>query len=603
MNWVNAIFFEDNVADKIQELDVASKRAIYFETIDALFIIQPGRGNQIRSFIYSGDNPVLQDRGTALYIERVATQKEFSDYIDYGGVLTSSPLRNPAQTDVADYEIKPGKPAVGELTDIVLHDGTRHSGTEATLLAAVNGDRSKIKQHIYTMRQAGQLGIGLDDLRCAITGDTTRVTPSIKFTSFQTRTSAQLEGDFSWNGGAPNILLDLSPFVKIGGQMEVTTGGRAGIECRIQLLDVPLSEWGVPILGQIKLSVPVFIAAGFEVTASGKVILSTPKFLVSDQTNFDSPGKVGVSYTPSGGFKSDFGMKTSTAKNRLGIVQGTNAASSDSSNLTAQGQVTVGMGMSAGAEMTLRLAAQVKLWLAKLEINAEAGNVFLGFKVKGQYVIDYDKNTSRKTRSDGDAGIGVFFQVSPSINVDTPFFRVSYNLFSLDPLPIWIYKFPFNNDDEKEEPLEPAETRFGMDFFECQLNPNTRDTCEPIHSSALPPITINKDTVIYSSETISFDSSAVRTTSTAGFKYFYAYRDKPTDQLLKFQLPVTIDSDGTATVNKTGITDIVYEYIISDPHGIDFISDNMRTTGVACRVWRGRNNNIPDIPANECGAN
>lgn len=586
----NAILFEDDVSSKIQALDVASKRAIYFEKIDTLFIVQSGKANQTRVPSYSGDfnHPVFRksDRN-ALFIERVATQKEFNDYIDYGGLLTSSPLRDINQTDVLEHDIAPGNPAKGVLSAIVLHDGTRHSVTEKTLLAAVNGDRSKIRQHIYTMRQRGQLA-DESRLTCTITGNATHIIPSITFSSFHSSASTRLSGQSTWNGGHPNISLDLNPFANLGGQVEVTSGVSVSVGCAIELINIPLSEWGVPILGKIKLGVPVSVATEFGVEGSGKVVMVTPKFHVSAPNNATAPGKVGVSYTPSGGFKTDFDMETSIAKNHLGLAQGTNVGSSIS------GQTKVGMEMGAGIEMGLELSAKVNAWLFKVEVEADVANVLLGLKTKGEYTIDYAKGTSRKVSSEGEAGVGVFFEVAPTISVKTSFFSLSYNLFDLDVKPIWIYKFPYS--EEPEEPLEPAEKRFDMFFGGCFLSSGS--VCNEIPSSAYSPLKVSG---ISSSELTSFPRPYISEAPNSGYRYYYTYIDKPTGQIRKLQLPVTIEPDGTATVQKTGITDIVQEYIVSDSHQVEYQLNNILYIGTGCRFWHG-STTVTSIPTYECAA-
>lgn len=579
------ILFEDSVASKIAALDVASKRAIYFEGIDTLFIVRRGNNNQARLRTFSGgfNKPVLRKtERNALYIERVATQKEFNDYIDYGGLLTSSPLRNAEQTDVAAHDITPDRPAKGELTAVVLQDGSRHTVTEANLLGVVNGDRSKIRQHVYTLRQPGQLA-SESPLTCTITGDATHGVPSISFTSFHSNASARLSGQTAWNGGKPNIALDLNPYANLGGQVEVKSGAGAHVGCKIELLHVPISEWGVPILGKIKLGVPISVATEFGVEGSGKAVLVTPKFHISARNTPNAPGKVGVSYTPSGGFKTDFDMETSIAKNRLGLAQGTDVGKSSA-------QAKIGMELGTGIQMALELTAKVNAWLFKVEVDAEAANVLLGIKTKGEYTIDYAKGTSKKVSSESEAGIGVFFEVAPTISVKTSFFSLSYNLFDLDVKPLWIYKFPFS--EEPEEALEPAEKSFSMAFGGCFLN----SSCNEIPASAFSPIRV---TGTYSSELIAFQRPNISEKPNSGFRYYYTYTDKPTGQIRKSQLPVTIEPDGSLKIQKTGITDIVQEYIVSDSIQINYQLNNFSFFGTGCRFWHG-STAVTSIPANEC---
>lgn len=579
---LHAIVFDDVALSKIDTSTLELKSAIYFEAIDTMVVFSR-HGTQKKRVPLEAAGRESSGLQTGYLIERVATQKEFNDYLDFGGVLTSSPLRDTSQTTTVIHDIPAGSPVKGVLSAVVLRDGTRLNVNDPTLLGTVSADMPGVKERVYTMLQAGQLTSD-SAFECKVKGEGGD-TPTIAFTAFHSEASARLSGNFLWNGGKPDISLDLNPFVNLGGQIAIESKSSASISCSIDLIKIPMSEYVIPLFGRVQVEVPITAKTEFAVKASGTAVLVSPKFHISAQDSVDKPGKLGVSYTTAGGFKSDFDMKTTLSAHRLGVAQGSNVGKDGTK---------VGMELAAGIDAGLALSAKVKTWLFKAEVKADVLDMFLGFKAGGAYTMDYTKQTSKKVASEGEAGIGAFLTVDPTITVKTSFFNVSFNLFSFEGPTFWIYKFPLVDSTEPDEPLAPSEKDMNLDFLTCVFDQPIpggliSPYCRPVVFNPVKSLILK---AVVSSKAISFLSP--QRGRLPGYKYFYVYKDVPTGQTRKLGLPVTVAADGSLAVQKAGVGNILYEYLISDVYTFANIpGEAINNSGPGCYYWLTQSSSAP----------
>jgi LysM repeat protein len=273
---------------------------------------------------------------------------------------------------------------------------------------------------------------------------------------------------------------------------------------------------------------------------------------ISDPSNLSAPGKAGLRYASGSGFKSDFNMKATLAKDELGIAEGTKLKDS------VAGSVGLSYKAGLGAELTLRAA--VKTWLFKAEVDATVVDALVGVGMFGEYRIDTAKQTSQRVASKGDAGIGIFGNFRPSIQVKTRWFNLSFNLFSVGDIPpLWLHLFP--NSPGSERKFEPAETEGALRFRDCLLGEISCDDSPLTNLSALPYVNSSQQFVM------------TRPTEQAmwqGYKYSYRYavRDKDSDRVVVTRIRLEELGDTLANLQlralKYGATNVLWESVTSD---------------------------------------
>lgn len=542
------ILFDDVSIEKLKALvgkagDSINKRAIYIENIDTLFVMNEGIADIKKMGVISVDSQILEDRN-ALEIHYVATQEEFNTYIDFGGRLSASPLRDTGVTDILSHEITPDNPAEPVLVGAVFSDGSRVSASNENISRILGASRYPIESYIYRMLQRGEeLDANPLGVECKVNITAGRL-DKFAITSLKSLAKLTLSGDFAWNDGRPNLGVDLNPQVNSGGQVKFFLDGRAKLDCGIELYNMKASEWGVPLFATVQFSIPVSFATGVGINGSAEMVLALPAYKLGSPSDTDMPGKVGINYTPSGGFKPDFKMQSTVAKDHLGIAEGTKLRDSTTA--------VIGMGHEVGLSAELALRAEVNTWILRAFVDATIGNILVGFKADGAYDIDTKKKTSKMSPK-GDAGFGAFLEFSPTISVKTKFFTWSFNIYEYEVPPWWWYKLPMR--EGKEESFEPAEARDYANFTYCNAN----------YPCATQSGKTYKVGYLNSSEKLEMDSIAEIPNFNYYGEFFYQYvvRDKITGTIKVSTLPMSQADDGSLKVFKYGVVDILAEGVVT----------------------------------------
>lgn len=565
----NYILFDDASIAKLKDLDANStstfkRKAIYFEKIDTLFVMGVGPSKVERMAVIGRDptDPADSDPYRALWlnslpIHHVATQEEFNTYIDFGGKLTSSPLRDFGVTDILTHEITPDNPAEPVLVGAVFLDGSRVSASNESIRSIAGVSRSSIQSYIYRMRQVGEnLDSAEGGLECSVSATAGRL-DKFAITSLKSIAKLTLDGDFNWNEGRPNLGVDLNPQVNSGGQVKFFLDGRAKLDCGIELYNMKASEWGIPLFATVQFSIPVSFVTGIGINGSAEMVLALPGYNLGSPSDTNKPGKVGINYSPTAGFKSDFQMQSTVAKDHLGIAEGTKLRDSTTGE--------IGMGFEVGVNASLALRAMVNTWILRAYADATIGNILVGFKADGAYDIDTKKKTSKMSPK-GDAGFGAFLEFSPTISVKTKFFTWSFNIYEYVVPPWWWYKLPMR--EGVEEPFEPEENNDHAVFTYCNANsPCSAQTGRTY-----------KTGYVSSTEKLEIDSIEKIPDFYYYGQYFYRYvfRDKITGALKLNTIPMNEADDGSLKVFKYGAVDILAEGVVTK------ISDGGDST---CMYW------------------
>ncbi len=548
-----AVVFDEASLERLRPYMASGKKnAIYFEALDVLMVMDPSYQQQTDRVTLARDGKtVAPAQYMAYWIDHMATQKEFNTYLDYGGQLSSSPLTAPGVTDHMQFEITPDKPAQAVLTGIELTDGTRLSASASTLTALTQQHGAAIRNQVYELRQQGPAGMVGTGLECRTVVTAGRLL-NHAFTTFKSVASAELGGSFLWSDGHPTMSVDINPMADVGGQLKFGLDGSVALQCEVPLYERKLTEWGVPILGTVAVVVPLSFKVELGVEGSGDVVLVLPRYTVSDPSNLSAPGKAGLRYASGSGFKSDFNMKATLAKDELAIAEGTKLKDS------VAGSVGLSYKAGLGADLTLRAA--VKTWLFKAEVDATVVDALVGVGMFGEYRIDTAKQTSQRVASKGDAGIGIFGNFRPSIQVKTRWFNLSFNLFSVGDIPpLWLHLFP--NSPGAERKFEPAETEGALRFRDCMLGEISCDDSPLTNLSALPYVNSSQQFVM------------TRPTEQAmwqGYKYSYRYavRDKDSDRVVVTRIRLEELGDTLANLQlralKYGATNVLWESVTSD---------------------------------------
>lgn len=551
------ILFDNASLEKLKALvgtasENFGKKAIYFENIDTLFVMNEGVTKVERQPLLSEfdrskspSDPSIQWYN-GLDIHHVATQQEFNTYIDFGGRLTSSPLRDFGVTDILSHEIPPDKPAKAVLVGAVFDDGSRVSASASTIQNVVGASRSPIKSYVYKMRPVGnESNLTSEGMECRATVTAGNLV-NFTITSLKSVAKLTIGGDFGWNDGHPNLEADLNPQIKSGGQVKFALDGSVKMSCEIEFYTMKTAEWGVPLFATVQLGIPIAFAVDINVSGAGDIVLALPGYDLGSPTDTSAPGKIGLKYNSNGGFKSDFQMQSTVAKDHLGIAEGTKLRNS------SKGEV--GMGFEVGPTASLELEAYVNVWLLRTTVRASIGEILVGFKADGAYEMDTTRKVSKMSPK-GDAGFGAFMSFSPTITVKTSFFTWNFNLYDYEVNPWWWYKLPMKEGEE--EHFEPEETNNKAIFVYCNAN-------YPCASQNMGKA-FDVD-YVNSTEKLELESvvKVVPNFYTYGaYFYKYIFRDKVTGILKVNTIPMTEMDDGGLKVFKYGAVDILAEGVVT----------------------------------------
>ena len=371
-------------------------RAIYFPKKDLLV-------TTVRGDLSGTGNP---GSSYEVAIGAAVSQADFASYVDFGGVLTSSPLHDTNAVETGALSFTAGGKSVGATAPVtvgvVLADGRRVMASEAAF-----GEAQKTAvRHIVAYPQPGE------PLGEALTCETSKSAGAIDWSALYSTAQTKLAADAKWNGGKPSIALDLTPQVRVGGQLGFT--GHFEGTCEKTLFEVPIAEWGIPLFGSVAVNAPVKLE--FKVKADGSVTVMTPRVELGSTADTSKPGKIGFSYAVGGKFTVDRDIAMKSSYTSLRPVEG-----------SAQGNAHVEV--EAGIAAALGLEAQVKAWILKASVRADLGDVTFGVKDTADLTVypaslTYDASNTFE--------LGLFPRLAPTLHVDTSFFHKSFNLFTVD---------------------------------------------------------------------------------------------------------------------------------------------------------------------------
>ena len=339
-------------------------------------------------------------------IGAAVSQADFASYVDFGGVLGSSPLHDTNAVETGALSFTSGGASLGATAPVkvgvVLADGRRVMASEAGFAEA----EKKAVRHLVAYPQPGE------PLGEALTCETSKSAGAIDWSALYSTAETKLAADAKWNGGKPSIALDLTPQVRVGGQ--IGFAGSFEGTCEKTMFEVPVAEWGIPLFGNVAVNAPVKVE--FKVKADGSVTVMTPRVELGSAADTSKPGKIGFSYAVGGKFTVDRDLAMKTSYTSLGAVEG-----------SAQGNAHVEV--EAGIAAALGLEAQVKAWIFKASVRADLGDVTFGVKDEADLTVypasmTYDASNTFE--------LGLFPRLAPTLHVDTSFFHKSFNLFSVD---------------------------------------------------------------------------------------------------------------------------------------------------------------------------
>jgi hypothetical protein len=549
-----AVVFDAASLERLRPYMASGKKnAIYFEALDVLMVMDPSYQQQTALVTLASDRKtVAPAQYMAYWIDHMATQKEFNTYLDYGGQLSSSPLTAPGVTDHAQFEITPDKPAQAVLTAIELTDGTRLSASAGTLSALTQQHGAAIRNQVYELRQQGPAGMVGTGLECRTVVTAGRLL-NHGFTTFKSLVSAELGGNFLWSDGHPTMSVDVNPMVDAGGQLKFGLEGSVALECKVPIYERKLRELGVPILGNVKVVVPLSFKVELGVEGAGDLVLVLPRYNVSDPSNLSAPGKAGLRYAADSGFNSDFNIKATLAKDELGIAEGTTLKDAVAGS--------VGLKYRAGLGFDLALRATVKAWPFKGEVDATVFDGVAGVGLDAAYHIDTAKQTSQRVTSDGKAGVGIFANFRPSVTVKTNWFNLNFNLFSVGDIPpLWLYRLKYTAGTEQK--FEPAETAGTLRFRDCLLGEISCNDSPFASLSALPYVNSSQQFLMKRP----VDQELLQVHK---YSYRYAVRDKDSGRIVVTRIPLVDLGDTLDNLQlralKYGATNVLWESVTSEP--------------------------------------
>ncbi|MDT7517941.1 hypothetical protein RAE19_04175 [Rhodoferax sp. TBRC 17660] len=560
------LMFDTGSIEKLRKLNNSSsdfkKKAIYFENLDVLVVMEDGTSTVERMAVIGRNplDPAEKDPANdslflnALVVGYLATQEEFNTYIDFGGKLTSSPLRDPEEISELVHEIPPDASVKAHLVGMVFSDGSEYTSSKNMAAEQVGYGRYSVNYYKYELRQSNGERLGVDAPECRFKG---AIAPgTINLRSFKTQVSTGFGGSFSWNSGKPDIELAIKPFVNVGGQIELDVGAEAVLGCGIVLKEFTGFEVGVPLLGSLQVVIPLEARAEFGVSTAGTYPLVGPRFSMGSKSDIEKPGTVGVKYSSSGGLKTEFDAQSKTSRNHLGFAEGASAGGKP-----FEGSYAFGVGVG------LVMRGEVGFWIAKARIDVELMDALLGVKQSSEYSVDEKNKTFKKYKWDSEGGIGFFTTFKPTISLNTKWVSVSIPVFDLGSPKVFFVEFPLEEEETKD--LEPAEVSNKIKFKKC-------------YPKAPPACSIQNEEVFYGQEVDYVNSSQKFSVgvpplpfydSNPGFfTYAYIVKDKATGEPVVNEIPmvfpdgVFVGKQGYA--NKYGVIDVLAEAVYSRTTGV-----------------------------------
>lgn len=585
------LMFDDRSIEKLKKINTNNssqfnKRAIYFEIIDTLVVMEAGTSTVERMAVI-GRNPLdPSDKDPAndslylkaLPINYVATQEEFNTYIDFGGQLTSSPLRDFEQVDKLEHEIAPGSGSEFVLVGVQYGDGSEQLVSQDALDHLVSYSRQPIAKHLFAPKQEGRV---LKDLRSGVMcrlDVSGKTAAKVSLSSFKTTATVGIGGEFKWNNGKAQFGVNAKPAVEMGGQIGLVGGRGLAFECSLHLKDLPVAEVGIPIFGSAQILIPVEgkFKLKWEDGVSGKMVLITPKFVVGSGEDLSGAGKTGFTYSPNAGINSEFDIGTSFSRSHLGFAEGTEFNASQ-----ANAERSQSLGFETGLSLGLVMSAKTKLWILDVEVVASLLEAMVGLKAEGAYDFKFDSDSQsyRYLPSEKKTGIGIFLESKPTISFKTNFFSLSLNLIDFGERELFFFRLPYS--EPVDEKFEPADNKSKITFLQCINQAYGRVMSTDCDTPR--PHTHTRD-YIYSTQQISFDQLPYlpgRTFVTElDYVYEYIYLDKITGKPIAVSIPAITEGrgdDAVIKINKYGATGIVAESIRSSTANTD--------GGSTCWIW------------------
>jgi len=566
------LLFDDASLAKLKSLngngaETFNKKAIYFEKIDTLVVMNEG-GATVERMAVIGRNPTDPSDTdpnnpslwrSALQIHHVATQEEFNTYIDFGGKLSSSRLRDEGQVDEFVHEIQPGSPVKAALVGVVFKDGTEIGTSEERLAYTVASSRYPVEAYKYVLRQKGE-PVGVEKPECYVKAHAGGMIPKFSLNSFRTRASTAFGGSFNWNNGKPDIETGVKPLVDVGGQIALELVGGGTVGCGQVLAEITFSEIGVPLFGTVKVVAPIEAKSEFFVDASGAVVLVSPHFTLGSADDSNRAGSVGIRYTSGAGLQPDFSMKAVLAKQHLGVAQGTKM--SKVAGGLQEGNAEFQMGFRFGVGVGLVLRAEVGSWIYKFDVDAEIMEALLGVEHAAGYTIDSSREKYKKLRGESDGGVGLFASFQPTVTVKNKWFHWSFSLFDLGSQKLFFSKFPSTEGEEAD--FEPKESLFSDALHECYANGVAN--CSQQKSLNTYPVEI-----VNSTQQIVMNDKSTSRLGAVNYRYQYVFKDKASGNIITREIPMVAiaptQGDLRLRALKYGATDILAEAVSSNLHG------------------------------------
>lgn len=588
------VLFDDVSMGKLKALNAPgsstfNKKAIYFERIDTLVVMEEG-GIQVDRMAVIGRNPAdPSDRDpynpslwfNALAIHHVATQEEFNTYVDFGGMLSSSPVRDFEQVDKLVHEITPGSNPELELVGVQYSDGSEQAVSQDTVVYLTNAARQPVTKHIFGFKPVNGGRPSLNaGVQCYVAAEFGKG-PKISLNSFKSTATVGLGGDFKWNGGKAQFGVHLKPAVEVGGQIGVQTTKGVAFECSFHIKEIPVAEIGIPIFGNAKIIIPIEAKTriGIGSTSKGNMVLVTPKFSLGKAGNYLEPGETGFTYSPNGGISPQYSMEATLAKSHLGLAQGTALQTSQTNESTSLNMVHLA-GVSAG----LAMRAEVKSWIFNAEVEADLVEAMIGFKTDAEYEIDADTESYVSSVWEAKSGIGLFLESHPSISVKTRFISFSFNLIDFGKHDFFF--LPMKYAKPAKEAFEPADSKSEITFLQCRSERYGRLVSTDCDA---PTPHSNTRSYVSSSQQISFDRlpalPGIPWFSESDYLYQYVYLDKDTGKPVTVSIPSITEGEGKDAeikINKYGVTNIVAESIRSN---LIQTGPDGRTQSPTCWIW------------------
>jgi hypothetical protein len=384
----------------------SSPKAVYLSDLDTLLVFE--------SAPY-----ILRWKGrTLLAFSRYGVQRDFANFVDYGGTLNGSRLSDGSQqgaaVDLRADQVSTTPIEVGRLDTagrvVRPSDAGYHGllGPEATRV---------VKYTVNVPETAGLSEEHKPGIVCSLKGN-----GKLAFRGMQTSASIGFEGSASYENGSPNFALMMHPNANAGGAQVEISGGIDG-ECHYEIAKIPVYEWTLPLVGKAGLAAPIQV--GMRLHFGGKGTVQLPLASVESKLQAGRPGSIGFKYSKEGGFSSEL---DATFRLNSDHIEPVDDGDEEEGNL----DIVATAGLSTGLE----LEAEIKNWWFKASVNADIANLLFGARYTVSQVRHPAAQVVDQTQK---LDIGVFPEVAPTLSINTPFFTASLNLFELDIKPLILF--------------------------------------------------------------------------------------------------------------------------------------------------------------------